>query len=245
MDVISKTDPVYKDFCRYSKVFLIFQTYISHTNIRRDLQCRWVCKFKASLYIDVCVRMRWLTDFQFCVFYVGDFITFGQHLLIHFCFEKCSGNSPFDTWTVWRDVIHTELVKKLTVWPVNHWYLWQRRKILSQKSFETRNLASKCGFLPCFKLKQLAKKRKLLQWPLLGIKLTHLEGQEGFSYWGTFAVSAEMVGTMKRVCPERTCLQKPEWTTLYKAELLWVYCETNLGLQMQRLIDLKSCCHSL
>lgn len=138
--------------------------------------------------------MRWLTDFHFRVFYVENFMTFGQHLLIHFFCEKCSGNSPFDTWTVWRDAMHTELVKKLTVWPVNHWYLWQRRKILSQKSFETRNSGSKGGFLPCFKLKQLAKKRKWLQWPPVGIKLTHLEGQEGFSHWSTFAVSAENGG---------------------------------------------------
>ena len=55
-------------------------------------------------------------------------------------------------------------------------------KIIWDKKFGGKGV-----FLPCFELKQLAKKGKGLYWPPLGIKLAHLKGQEGFSYWSTFA----------------------------------------------------------
>lgn len=75
-------------------------------------------------------------------------------------------------------------------------------------------------------------------WPPVGIKLTHLQEQEGFSYWSAFAVSAENGGNNNiGFSWEFPSLQKPEWTTLYKAEIYWFYCETKLGLQIQRLTD--------
>lgn len=77
-----------------------------------------------------------------------------------------------------------------------------------------------------------------MYWPPVGIKLTHLQEQEGFSYWSTFAVSAENGGNNNiGFSWEFPSLQKPEWTTLYKAEIYWFYCDTKLGLQIQRLTD--------
>lgn len=138
--MVSKTDPIYKDFCRCSKVsVLIFQTYISSTQTLDKICSAMSLEIQGfTLYRRVPVY-----EIDFYVFYIGNFIMFGQHLLIHFFCEKCSGNSPSDTWTVWRDAIHMELVRRLTAWPVNHWSLWHRRKILSQKSFETRNLGAR------------------------------------------------------------------------------------------------------
>lgn len=105
-------------------------------------------------------------------------------------------------------------------------------KIIWDKKF-----GGKGGFLPCFKLKQLAKKRKWLYWPPLGIKVTHLEGQEGFSYWSTFAVSAENGGNNKTgfswVLP---CLQTPEWATLYEAELYGGFGRQILGFKSKDLL---------
>lgn len=135
-------------------------------------------------------------------------------------------------------MLHMELVKKLYWITSKSLVSLTKEKNTFSKIMWDKKFGGKGVFMPCFKLKQLTKKEKTNVLTSSGNKANSSRRTRGLSYWSTFAASAENGGNNNPGFSwEFPCLQKPEWTTLYKAEIYWFYCETNLGLKIQRLTD--------